>query len=118
MILKDARRMEIRKISPQISVSAQISPDDVTEIRDAGYRAIICNRPDGEGPVQPSFGQIAEAAKSAGIEARYVPIEPGMVGSDQVDAFRSALEELPRPLLAYCRSGARSLTLCAFVDVQ
>ncbi len=103
--------MDIRKISSKIFVSPQIAPEDIPRLKDEGVRAIICNRPDGEGPDQPSFEEIEAAAKSAGIEARYVPVQTGMVTDENVAQFAEALSDLPRPLLAYCRSGTRSATL-------
>ena len=43
--------MQFKKISPKVSVSPQIAVKDIAAIRAAGYRAIICNRPDGEGDI-------------------------------------------------------------------
>ena len=110
--------MELKKITEKTSVSAQITPADMDAIKAAGIRAIICNRPDGEGADQPSFEEIAAAAKTVGIEARYVPVQSGMVQDDDVDAFSAALQELPRPVLAYCRSGTRSATLWSFHESE
>lgn len=106
--------MELKKISSKISVSPQITVADVQTIAAEGYRAIICNRPDGEGADQPSFEEIEAAAKAAGIQARYVPVQSGMVRDEDVDAFGAALDDLQRPLLAYCRTGTRSATLWSF----
>ncbi len=106
--------MELKKITNKTWVSPQIAPDDMDAIKEAGIRAIICNRPDGEGADQPTFEEIEAAAISAGIEARYVPVQTGMVRDEDVAAFGAALNELPRPVLAYCRSGTRSATLWSF----
>ena len=106
--------MKLNEITEKTTVSAQISAVDIDAINEAGIRAIICNRPDGEGADQPSFEEIAAAAKIAGIEARYVPVQSGMVTDDDVDAFSAALKDLPRPVLAYCRTGTRSATLWSF----
>lgn len=110
--------MELKEISSKITVSPQVTKKDVAEIKAKGFRAIICNRPDGEGADQPSFEEINAAAKLAGIEARYLPVQSGMVTDEDVAAFRDALEELPRPLLAYCRSGTRSATLWSLSEAQ
>ncbi len=110
--------MELREISSKITVSPQVTEKDMAEIKAKGFRAIICNRPDGEGADQPSFEEIDAAAKLAGIEARYLPVQSGMVTDEDVAAFRDALEELPRPLLAYCRSGTRSATLWSLSEAQ
>lgn len=103
--------MEIKKLSSGVSVSAQILPDDLETIKDAGFRAIICNRPDGEAADQPTFGELAEVARAAGIETFYLPVTPGKISDDDAAEFDRALTELPGPVLAFCRTGTRSATL-------
>jgi sulfide:quinone oxidoreductase len=103
--------MQFNKVTDALSVSPQITAEDVAAIRDAGFRAIICNRPDGEGADQPNFEEIEAAAKSAGLEIRYQPITSGMVRDEDAEAFGAAVMELPGPILAYCRTGTRSATL-------
>lgn len=110
--------MELKKITEKVTVSPQIRPEDIPEIAAAGFRAIICNRPDGEGADQPSFEEVEAAAKAAGIEARYVPIQSGMVKDEDVAAFSAALNDLHRPVLAYCRTGTRSATLWSFHEAK
>ncbi len=106
--------MDLKKITDKVSVSPQITAKDMEAIKAAGFRAIICNRPDGEGADQPSFEEIETAARNAGIEARYVPVTSGMVKDEDVSAFSAALKDLQRPVLAYCRTGTRSATLWSF----
>jgi sulfide:quinone oxidoreductase len=106
--------MDLKKITDKVTVSPQITAGDMDDIKAAGFRAIICNRPDGEGADQPSFGEIEAAAKSAGLEARYVPVQTGLVKDEDVAAFGVALSEVQRPVLAYCRTGTRSATLWSF----
>ncbi len=102
---------EIRPISAKLSVSPQISIDDLQAIKDAGFRAIMCNRPDGEGADQPTFDEISETAQKLGLETRYLPIISGKVSDEDAAQFGAALTELPGPVLAYCRTGTRSATL-------
>lgn len=106
--------MDLKKITEKTSVSPQITPQDMAAIKKAGFRAIICNRPDGEGADQPSFEEIEKAAKKAGLVAAYVPVTAGMVRDEDVEVFGLALKDLPRPVLAYCRTGTRSATLWSF----
>jgi sulfide:quinone oxidoreductase len=103
--------MDPKALSSQISVSPQITAADVKALADLGYRSIICNRPDGEGADQPTFEEIESAAKAAGLEARYIPIVQGTVQDSDAEAFGKAMDELPKPTLAYCRTGTRSVTL-------
>lgn len=110
--------MDPRTLSPQFVVSPQITPQDISALKAQGYRAIIANRPDGEGADQPTFAEIEAAAHAAGMQARYIPISGGMVGDDDVEAFRSALRAMPGPVLAYCRSGTRSATLWSLAQAD
>lgn len=103
--------MELERLSSDLSASSQIGPGDLEAIKAAGFRAIICNRPDGEAEGQPSFAEIRDAAAAIGIEARYVPVLASGVTEDNVSDFASAYRDLPRPALAYCRTGRRSATL-------
>jgi len=105
--------MEIKPLSDELSVSGQIATEDVPAIKASGYRAIICNRPDGETPGQPVYVDIAEAAAANGVEARYLPVISGACDFDDVASFAAALESLPHPVLAYCRSGTRCAVLWA-----
>ncbi|MEI4234636.1 TIGR01244 family sulfur transferase [Roseovarius sp. D22-M7] len=110
--------MQVNNVTEALSVSPQITPQDVTKIRDAGFRAIICNRPDAEGADQPNFEEIETAAKAAGIEAHYLPVTSGMVQDSDAAAFGQALMELPGPVLAYCRTGTRSATLWSLTEAK
>ena len=103
--------MEFRKLTAGLSVMPQITPQDIPAIAAAGYRAIICNRPDGEGADQPNFEEIETAAAAAGLHCRYLPIVSGKVEDADALTFREALVALPGPALAYCRTGTRSATL-------
>ncbi len=103
--------MEIKTINAEISVAPQITPDEVQKLADQGFRALICNRPDGETADQPNFSEIEAAAKKAGLEIRNLPIVSGKVSDQDAADFGAAMQELPRPILAYCRTGTRSATL-------
>jgi sulfide:quinone oxidoreductase len=105
--------MDIRPLVPGLSVAPQITAVELAELKQAGYRAIICNRPDGEGADQPLFAEIALAAQAVGIEAHYLPAESGKVSVEQGVAFGQLFDSLPKPVLAYCRTGMRSTTMWA-----
>ncbi|MCA8882707.1 MAG: TIGR01244 family phosphatase [Rhodobacteraceae bacterium] len=103
--------MDPKSISPELSVSSQLMPDDLKTLADQGFRSIICNRPDGEAADQPSFEEIEVAARALGLEARYLPIEQGKVQDHDAVEFGAMLSALPKPALAYCRTGTRCATL-------
>lgn len=103
--------MDLRKITDDFSVSPQIEATDIPAIAAAGYRSVLCNRPDGEEPSQCRYDEVAEAAREAGLEVRSVPIRSGSVRPEDMTAFVAALNEMPGPVLAYCRSGTRCTML-------
>jgi len=75
---------------------------------------VINNRPDfEEGPHQPTNATIEAAAKAAGLQYRYLPVNSAYQSPEEIAAFAALLKELPRPILAFCRSGARSTRLFA-----
>jgi sulfide:quinone oxidoreductase len=105
--------MDIRRIDHGLAVAGQVQPGDLAAIAQAGYRAIVCNRPDGEGSDQPLFQELERAAREHGLQARYLPAESGKVTDEQGLQFGELLAELPKPVLAFCRTGMRSTTMWA-----
>ncbi|EKS71666.1 MULTISPECIES: bifunctional protein tyrosine phosphatase family protein/NAD(P)/FAD-dependent oxidoreductase [Caballeronia] len=105
--------MIVRPLATDLSVSPQISTTDVSTLQELGFRSIVCHRPDGEAPNQPSFREIAHAANLAGIQAIYQPVVPGQGLIEEAVVFAALCAELPKPILAYCRTGTRSTTLWA-----
>ena len=103
--------MVFQRISSKLSVSPQIATTDLPKVKAAGFKGIICNRPDGEAADQPRFSEIENAANEIGLAAIYVPVQSRAASKKDVAAFRKALEDLESPVLAYCGSGMRSASL-------
>lgn len=110
--------MEFRRIAEDYAVSPQIRPEDAEAVRQAGFRSVICHRPDNEDPGQPSVQAIRAAAEQAGLQFRHIPVSGGQFPPEAVNAMREALAELPGPVFAYCRSGARSTNIYALAKAQ
>lgn len=105
--------MNIKTLEEGLGVSAQIDPGDVAELAEQGYRSLISNRPDGEEPGQPTTAELAAAASDAGLQFRHIPVTPGQIADADVAQFREALNELPKPVFGFCRTGTRTTTLWA-----
>lgn len=105
--------MDIRKINDAVSVSGQIAPEDVVEIKAAGFVAIVNNRPDGEAPDQPPNADIAAAAKAAGLDYYEIPMGREGVSPQMVAQTGDVLKTADGPVFCFCRSGTRSTTLWA-----
>jgi uncharacterized protein (TIGR01244 family) len=103
--------MDIRPINDDYSVSGQITVDELDQIKAMGFQSIVCHRPDGESPDQTPFADIEARAKALGLEIRHIPVGPMGVTEEAVQGMVDALDEFPRPMLGYCRSGARSTAI-------
>ena len=110
--------LELRRLTNDFAVSGQIWPEQVPDIAAAGFKAIICNRPDGEVADQPMAASIETAAKEAGLSFYNIPVSPAGMTYESVDLTKAALSEVAGPVFAYCRSGARSTNLWQFVRDQ
>jgi uncharacterized protein (TIGR01244 family) len=105
--------LDIKRINDHVSVSGQILPEDVQALKDAGFVAIINNRPDGESPDQPPGAAIEAAAMAAGLEYYAIPLGREGVSPEMVEKTKAALQGSKGPVFCFCRSGTRSTTLWA-----
>lgn len=105
--------MKVTKLTPNISVSQQLTEQDLEQAAAAGFKTIINNRPDGEAPEQPTSDELAATAKRLGLAYHHIPVVPGQFSNEQVESFRTALGGAAKPALAFCRTGTRSTTLWA-----
>jgi uncharacterized protein (TIGR01244 family) len=106
--------MTLRPLSPTVSVSAQLSPDDMPALAASGFGRVISNRPDGEDPGQPSASEMEAAARDAGLAFVWIPVS-GLPGADQVTAVAATLAD-GVPTAMFCRSGMRSTTAWAMAQ--
>ena len=103
---------DIRRVTDDFAVAPQLAPAEITEAAAQGFRLLINNRPDGEAPGQPSGAAMAAAAEKAGLGYVHIPFA-GSPGSAEVKAVRAAVQAADGPVLAFCRSGTRSITVWA-----
>lgn len=110
--------MDIRHVTKFFSVSPQLGLDDMAALAKMGYQSVICNRPDGEDMDQPTFKEMEAEARKYGLEAYYMPVISGKVEDQNVESFKEALPAMRAPVLAYCRSGTRSITLWSLMQSE
>ena len=98
-----------QQLSPDVCVAGQLDPAAMDWAAKAGFRSVINNRPDFEGgPDQPTSSTIEAAAQRAGLRYAYLPVAPSLQTPEEVEQFARLMDEMPKPILAFCRSGARS----------
>jgi len=105
--------MHLKRINDKVSVAGQIGLADVAAIKQAGFVAIVNNRPDGEAPDQPPGEDIRKEAEKAGLVYHFIPVGRDGVSPSMLEATRAVLADASGPVLCYCRSGTRSTTLWA-----
>lgn len=108
--------MEVKRISPFLSVSPQIYPAHIERLAALGFKSIINNRPDNETDDQPLSEELATEAAKHGLNFVSIPITPGEVTDENIKEFGAELKRARGPVLAYCRSGMRSTSLWALYE--
>ena len=104
--------LPLRPIANDVCVAPQLEPAAMAEAARMGFKAVVNNRPDFEhGPDQPTSADIESAALAAGLQYRHLPVSGAYQSPEEAAAMAQLLAELPRPLLMFCRSGARSTKL-------
>ena len=106
---------DFRFVTDDFAVSPQISAADLGEAAALDITLIVNNRPDGEASGQPAGAVIEAAARAAGLDYVHIPVA-GRPSAAQVDAMRRALSGAPGKVLAYCRSGTRSIVTWALAQ--
>ena len=104
--------VSIQPLSADVSVAPQLDASAMAQLAQAGFKSVINNRPDFEGgPSQPTSAQIEAAALAAGLQYVHLPVAGAYQSPEEIARFGELLQSLPKPLLAFCRSGARSTRL-------
>ena len=99
----------VQQLSAEVCVAPQLEPAAMAWAAQQGFRSVINNRPDFEGgPDQPTSAVIEAAARAAGLQYAHLPVAPAVQTPEQIAEFASLLAALPKPILAFCRTGTRS----------
>ncbi|MEP5153416.1 TIGR01244 family sulfur transferase [Planktotalea sp.] len=105
--------MDIRPLTPTYAVSPQIDPADLPDIVAAGFKAVICNRPDAEIPPHLQADAMATAAAAAGITFEVLPLTHQTMTPENVAKQLEYVANADGPVLAYCASGTRCSVIWA-----
>ena len=103
--------MQLIRINRSFSVADQIEEPEVAALAAAGFKTVIDNRPDLEGGTPAAL--IQAACSRHGLKFFLQPVEFARLTLADADAFGQALQGSDPQVLAYCRSGRRSIALWA-----
>lgn len=99
-------------MSEDVGFAGQIGPQQVDQIVEKGFKSVINNRPDFEGgSEQHTSAQIEEASRNVGLDYVYQPVVSGQITELDVRTFANHYNELPKPILMFCRTGSRANNL-------
>jgi uncharacterized protein (TIGR01244 family) len=108
--------IEFRRVTPDFAVvSRPFRLEDVRRAAEEGFIGLIANRPDNEDTSLPKLAEIKAAAEAAGLAFKSLPFA-GPPSPAIVAETATVLDEAKGPVLAYCRSGRRSITAWAMAE--
>lgn len=102
-----------KRLTPTLEVTAFLNTEQIHELANMGVQTLICNRPDDEEPGQPKVEELQAIAERLGLQWHHQPVISGQVTDEQGEAFGRILGQAKAPVVAFCRTGARSSMLWA-----
>jgi len=105
-----ANPLPLTYLADDFAVAPQILPEQMAALAKEGFRAVVNNRLEQE-PGQPAQEELRAAAEAAGLRYEWQPVSSGMITPQDVARLAELMQDLPRPLLAFCRSGTRCTAL-------
>ena len=101
--------LEITRHHVFLSTAPQASPEDMVLVAKQGFASVMNNRPDFEHDAdQPTAQSVADAAHAVGMEFYDLPFSPSHITPELLVQFAQLIGQAEKPILVYCRSGARS----------
>ena len=99
--------MQINTLSDTYSVSPQIDICDVPSIAEAGFKSVICNRPDQENPESHQMEAIEAAVRAAGMDFAANVFDPSSFGPDKIERQAELLAQLPELFKRFALEGEK-----------
>jgi uncharacterized protein (TIGR01244 family) len=98
-------------VTAKLAVAPQPKLSDFQDLKRLGFATIVNNRPDDEDPTQPGSAAEAEAARAAGLGYVHIPVTTMGMTEQDARLLKETIEQASGPVVAHCRSGARSFYL-------
>jgi sulfide:quinone oxidoreductase len=110
--------MRVLELAPEVYVSGQLFEHDFRLAARQGVRSMINNRFDGESIGQPTSADLARVADELGLSYVHFPVDSGSLTPQDVETFSKICRDLERPLVIFCRSGARSTRIWEMAEAM
>jgi uncharacterized protein (TIGR01244 family) len=96
------------KINDQVTVGAQPSEEEISQLHEEGFQSIVNFRTEGEEEQPLSPDAEGEKVEAAGMKYLSIPVSMKSMTAGQVDQFCRQFKDLPKPIFAHCKSGKRA----------
>ncbi|WP_312586241.1 beta-lactamase hydrolase domain-containing protein [Acinetobacter sp.] len=100
-----------RALTSTVSVTGQMTTSKFQQLIQQGFKSVIVNRPDQETGNSVTVSQLRSIAEKSQVSVIYQPVVSGQLSQANIEEFARYYNELPKPILMVCRSGARSAAL-------
>ncbi|MGO3058102.1 MAG: TIGR01244 family sulfur transferase [Halomonas sp.] len=106
--------LQTKLLEQGVEITSALTIDELDEVKALGFNAVICNRVPGESDDFPEEASYRHKANQLGLAWVHIPVKPGEYSQEDIQAFADSLAHLPRPILAFCRTGKRATHLWAY----
>ncbi|PTW50865.1 MULTISPECIES: TIGR01244 family sulfur transferase [Rhodovulum] len=103
-------------LSDDFAAAPQPGIESLAALAEAGFRSILCNRPDEEVAPSENSAAMAAAAEAVGLGFAAIPVSHAPITPAMIAAQARAMDDLPGPYFAYCRAGFRSSVIWALTQ--
>ena len=90
-----------------LTIYGQLNAEHIKALAAAGIKTLIFNRPDAEEYNQPKTADLQQQAEASGMTWVHQPVASGQVTQQQGIEFGRLYAAAEKPVVAFCRSGAR-----------
>jgi len=97
--------MEGKKINDNITVTGQVTKDELKQAANEGFKSILNLRASGEEGFMPDEEKQAEAA---GLTYVNIPVKKEEISDELTTRVLKQIDGLPKPVLVHCASGMRA----------
>lgn len=96
-----------RRLEDDLITCGQLDVEHIKELAAAGVKTLIFNRPDAEEEGQPAIAELKSQAEALNIKWIFQPVISGQVTDEEGVEFGNLYAAAPKPVVAFCRTGAR-----------
>lgn len=94
-----------KKVSDNLSVTGQVTPEQLQQAAQEGFKSVLNLR----SPNEAGFlNDEQQQAQAVGLQYANVPLKPSEPNQQLTELAIQEIENLPKPVLIHCAAGARA----------